>query len=142
MGKKINEPAVRQSRDLRPDRKRKTNRDHPQGLETVPRRQRDPFFHNGTRVNLVQVWDHEPDGSITFNLLYTFEQNEKIVQKEIFEEHYHPFPLRIVKEKLSDLGYEELSLRPFPCDIPETDFEKMEWYRVIARKTRENCMNR
>ncbi len=102
----------------------------------------DPFFHNGTRVNLVQVWDHEPDGSITFNLLYTFEQNEKIVQKEIFEEHYHPFPLRIVKEKLSDLGYEELSLRPFPCDIPETDFEKMEWYRVIARKTRENCMNR
>lgn len=86
----------------------------------------DPFFHNGTRVNLVQVWDHEPDGSITFNLLYTFEQNEKIVQKEIFEEHYHPFPLRIVEEKLSDLGYEELSLRPFPCDIPETDFEKME----------------
>ncbi len=90
----------------------------------------------------MQVWDHEPDGSITFNLLYTFEQNEKIVQKEIFEEHYHPFPLRIVKEKLSDLGYEELSLRPFPCDIPETDFEKMEWYRVIARKTREHCMNR
>ena len=90
----------------------------------------------------MQVWDHEPDGSITFNLLYTFEQNEKIVQKEIFEEHYHPFPLRIVKEKLSDLGYEELSLRPFPRDIPETDFEKMEWYRVIARKTRENCMNR
>ena len=90
----------------------------------------------------MQVWDHEPDGSITFNLLYTFEQNEKIVQKEIFEEHYHPFPLQIVKEKLSDLGYEEFSLRPFPCDIPETDFEKMEWYRVIARKTRENCMNR
>ena len=90
----------------------------------------------------MQVWDHEPDGSITFNLLYTFEQNEKIVQKEIFEEHYHPFPLRIVKEKLSDLGYEELFLRPFPCDIPETDFEKMEWYRVIARKTRENSMHR
>ena len=33
-----------------------------------------PFFHNGTRVNLVQVWDHNPNGSITFNLLYTFEQ--------------------------------------------------------------------
>lgn len=96
-----------------------------------------PFFHDGTRVNLVQVWDHNADGSITFNLLYTFEQNEKIVQKEIFEEHYHPFPLRIVTEKLAQLGYEELSLRPFPCSIPETDFTKMEWYRLIARKPQE-----
>lgn len=93
-----------------------------------------PFFRDGTRVNLVQVWDHNPDGSITFNLLYTFEQNEKIVQKEIFEEHYHPFTLKMVEEKLSDLGYDELHLRPFPCDPPETDFEKMDWYRIIARK--------
>ena len=69
----------------------------------------------------MQVWDHEPDGSITFNLLYTFEQNEKIVQKEIFEEHYHPFPLQIVKEKLSDLGYEELFLHTFPRDIPQNE---------------------
>ena len=97
-----------------------------------------PFFHNGTRVNLVQVWDHNPNGSITFNLLYTIEQKEKIVQKEIFEEHYHPFPLRIVEEKLFDLGYDELYLRPVPCNIPETDFEKMDWYRVIARKTQDS----
>ncbi|MBQ6195992.1 MAG: class I SAM-dependent methyltransferase [Lachnospiraceae bacterium] len=97
-----------------------------------------PFFHNGTRVNLVQVWDHNPDGSITFNLLYTFEQNEKIVQKEIFEEHYYPFPLRIVEEKLSALGYDEPCLRPFPCDNPETDFRKMDWYRIIARKPQES----
>ncbi len=96
-----------------------------------------PFFHNGTRVNLVQVWDHNPDGSITFNLLYTFEQNEKIVQKEIFEEHYHPFPLRIVEEKLSDLRYDDVYLRPFPCDNPEIDFNKIDWYRVIARKPQE-----
>ena len=94
-----------------------------------------PFFHNGTRVNLVQVWDHNPNGSITFNLLYTFEQKEKIVQKEIFEEHYYPFPLKIVEEKLSDLGYDKLYFRSVPCDIPETDFEKIDWYRVIARKS-------
>ena len=94
-----------------------------------------PFFHNGTRVNLVQVWDHNPNGSITFNLLYTFEQKEKIVQKEIFEEHYYPFPLKIVEEKLSDLGYDKLYFRCVPCDIPETDFEKIDWYRVIARKS-------
>ena len=94
-----------------------------------------PFFHNGTRVNLVQVWDHNPNGSITFNLLYTFEQKEKIVQKEIFEEHYYPFPLKIVEEKLSDLGYDKLYFRSVPCDIPETDFEIIDWYRVIARKS-------
>lgn len=93
-----------------------------------------PFFHNGTRVNLVQVWDHNPDSSVTFNLLYTFEQNEKIIQKEIFEEHYHPFTLKIIEDKLSDLGYGHLYLRPVPCDSPETDFEKMDWYRVIAQK--------
>ena len=93
-----------------------------------------PFFHNGTRVNLVQVWDHNPDGSITFNLLYTFEQNEKIVQREIFEEHYNPFTLNIVEDKLADLGYGELYLRPVPYDSPEPEFEKMDWYRIIARK--------
>ncbi len=80
-------------------------------------------------------WDHNPNGSITFNLLYTFEQKEKIVQKEIFEEHYYPFPLKIVEEKLSDLGYDKLYFRFVPCDIPETDFEKIDWYRVIARKS-------
>ena len=93
-----------------------------------------PFFHDGTRVNLVQVWDHNPDGSITFNLLYTFEQENRIVQKEIFEEHYNPFPLSIVKKKLAELGYGPVSLRPVPCNFPETDFEKIDWYRIIAQK--------
>lgn len=93
-----------------------------------------PFFHDGTRVNLVQVWDHNPDGSITFNLLYTFEQENRIVQKEIFEEHYNPFPLSIVEKKLAELGYGPISLRPVPCNFPETDFGKIDWYRIIAQK--------
>lgn len=93
-----------------------------------------PFFHNGTRVNLVQVWDHNPDGSITFNLLYTFEQDNKIVQKEIFEEHYHPFALSMIERKLSELGYGPICLRPVPTSFPETDFEKIDWYRIIAQK--------
>ena len=93
-----------------------------------------PFFHNGTRVNLVQVWDHNQDGSITFNLLYAFEQNEKIVQKEIFEEHYHPFTLKLVEDKLSDLGYVHLYLQSVPCDNSEIDFDKIDWYRIIAQK--------
>ena len=93
-----------------------------------------PFFRDGTRINLVQVWDHLPDGSITFNLLYTFERECKIVQKEIFEEHYHPFKLETVLRTLSDMGYGSVEIRPVPCEITETDFDKIDWYRLIARK--------
>ncbi len=93
-----------------------------------------PFFHDDTRINLVQVWDHNQDGSITFNLLYIFERDKKVVQKEVFEEHYHPFTLKMVEDKLSDMGYVDLYLRPVPCDDPETDFNKIDWYRIIAQK--------
>ena len=93
-----------------------------------------PFFRDGTRINLVQVWDYNPDGSVTFNLLYTFEQDNRIVQKETFEEHYHPFSLKTVEDKLAALGYGPAFLTPFPCSNPETDFSKIDWYRVIAQK--------
>ena len=93
-----------------------------------------PFFHDDTRINLVQVWDHNPDGSITFNLLYTFERENRIVQKEIFEEHYHPFTLELVEKKLYALGYSPVHLRPVPSSNPETDFSRIDWYRVIAQK--------
>ena len=93
-----------------------------------------PFFRDGTRINLVQVWDHNPDGSVTFNLLYTFERDCKIVQKEIFEEHYHPFKLDMILRAFSEMDYGSVDLRPFPCSVPETDFEKMDWYRIIAQK--------
>ena len=96
-----------------------------------------PFFRDGNRVNLVQVWDHNADGSITFNLLYTFERKNRIVQKEIFEEHYHPFPLKLITDKLSELGYGPVCVRPFPCSVPETDFSQIEWYRLIAQKPQQ-----
>ena len=93
-----------------------------------------PFFRDGTRINLVQVWDHLPDGSITFNLLYTFERDCRIVQKEIFEEHYHPFKLEMVLHALSEMNYGHIEIRPVPCEIPETEFDRIDWYRLIAQK--------
>lgn len=93
-----------------------------------------PFFRDGTRINLMQVWDHNPDGSITFNLVYTFERDNKIVQKEIFEEHYNPFPLELVTSKLQKMGYSSPEMKPVPCFLPETDFSKIDWYRIIAQK--------
>lgn len=93
-----------------------------------------PFFIDGTRVNLVQVWDHNPDNSITFNLLYTFERENRIVQKEIFEEHYYPFPLETVEKKLRELGYGAICLSPISNTVSETDIRNIDWYRLIAQK--------
>ena len=93
-----------------------------------------PFFHGNDRVNLVQVWDHNADGSITFNLLYTFERDGRIFQKEVFEEHYHPFSETLVADKLLTMGYTDLTVRPVPCFVPETDFARFDWYRLIVRK--------
>ena len=93
-----------------------------------------PFFRGDDRINLVQVWDHNADGSVIFNLLYTFERDGRIFQKEFFEEHYHPFPRSLAADRLLSLGYTDLTIRPVPSFAPVTDFDKMEWYRLIARK--------
>ena len=47
-----------------------------------------PVFDGDTRINFLQVWDYNADESMTFHLLYLFEKDGKIFQKEHFEEHY------------------------------------------------------
>ena len=93
-----------------------------------------PFFRDGNRINLVQVWDHNPDGSITFNLLYTFERDNRIFQKEIFEEHYHPFGINLALDKMREMGYDNIAIQPVPCFMEEKNFSKIDWYRVIGHK--------
>ena len=93
-----------------------------------------PMFRGEDRINLVQVWDHNADGSITFNLLYTFERNNRVFQKEIFEERYLPFPKSLAEEKLASMGYTGIEWRPVPSEIQETDFDKIDWYRMISQK--------
>ena len=61
----------------------------------------DPLFDGDTRINLIQVWDYELDGSVLFHLLYTFERENHIFQKEKFEEHYHPFFRALWEQTLS-----------------------------------------
>lgn len=95
-----------------------------------------PFFHGEDRVNLVQVWDYPANGSITFNLLYTFERDNKIFQKEIFEERYHPIPRKLLLDTLSALGYGDIKQFPFPA-FANQDPQQAEWYCVLARKPSE-----
>lgn len=92
-----------------------------------------PFYDGETRVNLVQAWDYPADGSMAFNLLYTFERNNKIFQKEIFEEHYHPLPRQLLLDKLEDLGYRDIRQFCFPAFL-EQDAEGAEWYCILAKK--------
>ena len=96
-----------------------------------------PFFRDGNRINLVQVWDHNADGSITFNLLYSFENNDRIFRKEAFEEHYHPFGIDLALDKMKDLGYVDIAVSPVPCYADEKEFSRMDWYRVIGQKPLE-----
>lgn len=94
------------------------------------------FLPNGDRVNLMQVWDHLSDGSIVFNLVYTFERDNKIFQKERFEEHYHPVPQKLLLDKLTQLGYQDIEVKAFPVQFGVFDIENSEWYCVLAHKAK------
>lgn len=93
-----------------------------------------PAFDGDTRVNLIQVWDYNSDGSMTFNLLYTFEKGNAIYQKEFFQEHYFPVLRRLLLEKLQSLGYESIRLLCHPAYRTDIAPEDADWYCVTARK--------
>ncbi len=94
-----------------------------------------PMFRDDNRINVMQVWDYHTDGSMIFNILYTIEKENRILQKEIFEEHYYPFDHEILLQKLQNMGYEDIQLYAFPSFLELKDFPKAEWYTVTARRS-------
>lgn len=93
-----------------------------------------PVFHGDIRVNLVQAWDYNPDGTMDFNLLFTFEKENKILQNEIFQEHYPPVSRKLLLDKLKELGYEPPEIYCMPAQVGAFDEDNHDWYAVIARK--------
>lgn len=93
-----------------------------------------PFFDGDTRVNLIQVWDYHEDDSMTFHLLYTFEKDNMIFQKEKFEEHYIPVKRELLLHKLRELRYEDIKIMNFPACVQKEDVDEADWYCLIARK--------
>lgn len=91
-----------------------------------------PIMKNDERINLVQVWDHLSDKHVRFNMLYTFEKNNRIYKKEIMELQYYPVLLEFFKEVLKDLSFEEIEVFNFGPD--KCDFQDMNWYAIIAKK--------
>lgn len=97
----------------------------------------DPFFRDGTRINFLQVWDYEADGTMTFHLLYTFEKDGHIFHKEKFEEHYIPISQKALLAQLEKLGYETPRILPFPASGETGEADKAaeaDWYCVLAKK--------
>ena len=94
-----------------------------------------PSFVGDTRVNLMQFWDYLPDNTVDFNLLYTFEQNNRIIQKEHFLEHYIPVPRQLILDKLNELGYQNVETMLMPAHFGPFDPNSSDWYCVIAQKS-------
>jgi len=94
---------------------------------------RPQMLNGGTRMDRIQVWDYNADGSMTFNIVFTFEKDGAVVQREIFEEHYHPTPRYVFEDALMRLGYEIVSLRNYPAQAT-MPVEEFDWYCILARK--------
>lgn len=105
----------------------------------LKRRQR---FHNfqlpyakpdGEKVYYVQVWDFHADGTVTINILNAYEREGRIVRQDVWEEHLHPFPLALVQEQLTALGYRDIRVMNMPAFI-ERPLEETDWYCLLAHK--------
>ena len=93
-----------------------------------------PVFIGDVRVNLVQAWDYNTDGTMVFNFLFTFERDNQIIQKEIFQEHYHPVSQKPLLDKLHAMGYTDMEILCMPAHGGVFDLEKHDWYCVMAKK--------
>ena len=95
----------------------------------------EPVILDDVRVNTIQVWDYHADDSMTFNLLYTFEKENKFFRKEQFEEHYIPIKREVILNKLVEMQYQDISIMCHPACFENIEAEAADWYCVMARKS-------
>lgn len=93
-----------------------------------------PFYQeDGTRIGNVQVWDYYDDGTITINILHSYERDGKIFKTNQFQEYLHPFPLALVKDELERMGYSQFEIKPCPW-FDDKPFSEIGWYCLMAKK--------
>ena len=88
---------------------------------------------DGTRVERIQFWEYPEDGSMTFQFVFAFEKGYEVVQREVFEERYHPLPYALLEETLLGMGYSIEQSGGFPVQIGRATRDA-DWYYLIARK--------
>ncbi len=92
-----------------------------------------PLIRDRGRVNFVQVWDYNPDGSMVFNFLLFEEIENKIVSKRQFYTLYYPFKSEDLRLILEAMGYH--SIKFFKLGDPgSNDLSQIDWYAVTAEK--------
>lgn len=92
-----------------------------------------PMFHDDLRVDTIQFWEHHPDGTITFHIVFTLEKDGNIVQREVFREHYHPIRRKLVEDTIRKLGYDIVRLENMPVQA-QMPVEEFDWYCILAKK--------
>ena len=70
---------------------------------------------------------------MTINILNAYEREGRIVRQDVWEEHLHPFPLALVQEQLTALGYRDIRVMNMPAFI-ERPLEETDWYCLLAHK--------
>ena len=92
-----------------------------------------PAIRDRGRVNYIQIWDYNSDGSILFNYLIFEEIENKIVSKRQFYEFYYPFSIDLILDALKELRYLNINV----CKLGDTtqkELDKIDWYAIIAEK--------
>lgn len=91
-----------------------------------------PWHLSDERVNLVQVWDYNIDGTITFNLVYTFEKDEKITRNEVMSVYYFPVSRSFLTEAIEKLGF--TIIKESAMGDESIPVEGCDWYYILAKK--------
>lgn len=93
-----------------------------------------PQYQGDVRINLIQVWDYLSDETMEFHLLYTFEKENQMIQKEVFTERYYPIRRQLLLNKLKQMGYRKIEVLCHPAFYENVDLDKAAWYCVLAEK--------
>jgi len=93
-----------------------------------------PFYRqDGVRIGYMQAWDYHDDGTITINIVHTYERDRKIFETKEFQEHLHPFSLDLAKSELEEMGYTQFEVKPCPW-FEDRPFSEISWYCLLAKK--------
>lgn len=95
-----------------------------------------PFYQeDGTRIGCVQVWDYNADGTITINIVHSYERDRRIFDTNNFQEHLNPFSIDTVRAELERMGYSQAEIKPCPW-FDDKPFHEIGWYCLMAQKPR------
>ncbi len=92
----------------------------------------DPIDKGSQRIHMTQVWDYNLDGTITFNVLYAFEEEGRIVREAVNSAYYYPILREEIEGMICDMGYE--IVREESMDAKNNDIEESDWYYILAKK--------